>query len=117
VGVNSEMLPRSIEAEQAVIGGLILDASRWKDIQAHIQVKDFCNKTHQIIFHVLEDLLRGRSVIDTLILCEELKKTNKLEDAGGETYLFELANSALSAANILQKLHLRSSLQKTSNIS
>jgi len=108
------MLPRSIEAEQAVIGGLILDASRWKDIQAHIQVKDFCNKTHQIIFHVLEDLLRGRSVIDTLILCEELKKTNKLEDAGGETYLFELANSALSAANILHhaKIIKEKSLQR-----
>lgn len=92
--------PNSIEAEQSVLGGLMLDNSGWDKIVDRIHENDFYLRDHRIIFNAIAILARRHKPFDTLTLTEILKEQNQLTDAGGEVYLFELAKNTPSAANI-----------------
>lgn len=92
--------PHSIEAEQAVLGGLMLDNQSWDRIADRISEGDFYRTDHRLIFNALSKLAKQNQPFDVLTVSEHLKTINKLEDAGGEIYLFELAKNTPSAANI-----------------
>ncbi len=92
--------PHSIEAEQSVLGGLMLDNNSWDKVVESISENDFYRPNHRIIFKAIEDLGRRNQPFDVLTLAETLKNTDKLEDAGGEVYLFELAKNTPTVANI-----------------
>ncbi len=93
--------PHSIEAEQAVLGGLMLDFKAWDKIVDRISEIDFYRGDHRLIFRVMYGLSERNVPFDVLTISESLKNLRELENAGGEVYLFELAKNTPSAANIV----------------
>ena len=93
--------PHSIEAEQSVLGGLMLDNTAWDDVAERIIEGDFYRPEHRVLFAAMESLANKQMPFDVLTLTETLKEHDKLAQARGEAYLFELAKNTPSAANIL----------------
>lgn len=92
--------PHSIEAEQAVIGGLMLDNRAWDQVADVVSESDFYRHDHQLIFRALADLAESGKPADMLTAAEWLRGHDKLEQAGGLAYLGALAKETPSAANI-----------------
>lgn len=92
--------PHSIEAEQSVLGGLMLDNQAWEHVIDKVGEKDFYRHEHRVIFRAMELLEQKNVPFDVITLSETLKDVNELDNVGGEVYLFELSNNTPSAANI-----------------
>lgn len=92
--------PHSIEAEQSVLGGLMLDNRAWDQIVDKLREDDFYRHEHRLIFRAMSRLLDQNKPIDVLTVSEALGEWHELDNVGGEVYLFELANNTPSAANI-----------------
>lgn len=92
--------PYSIEAEQSVLGGLMLDNKAWDRIADRIIETDFYREDHRVIFQVMAELARRNVPFDVLTISDALKTVHQLDNIGGEVYLFELAKNTPSAANI-----------------
>ncbi len=92
--------PHSIEAEQAVLGGLMLDRRAWEQIADGITEADFYRQDHRLIFRSIANLEAADKPFDVVTLSDELSKTHELEVAGGLAYLGRLAKETPSAANI-----------------
>ncbi len=92
--------PHSIEAEQAVLGGLMLDNRAWERIADRIVESDFYRRDHRLILRSIANLEANDKPFDVITLSEELEKTHELDDAGGLAYLGRLAKETPSAANI-----------------
>lgn len=92
--------PQSVEAEQAVIGSVFLDADAIVEAMEYIEAKDFYRRAHQIIFQVMIDLNNRSEAIDVITIKDELEKKDLMEDIGGISYLSELALSVPTAANV-----------------
>ena len=75
--------PFSHEAEQSVIGGLLLDQSAWDDVSAIVSVDDFYSKIHRTIFQAVSVILSSGRSIDLITLQEELEGSGLLESVGG----------------------------------
>ena len=93
--------PHSVEAEQAVLGGLMLDNREWENIVEVLLAEDFYRSEHQLIFQVMTQQNEGNSPIDVVTLVESLNSLNELDNAGGIDYLSELAGNARGTANIM----------------
>lgn len=92
--------PHSIEAEQSVIGGLLLDNRAWDRIAGQVAEADFYRDEHRRIFrHITRMLDRGQPA-DVVTVAEALEDSNEAELTGGLAYLGEIANNTPSAANI-----------------
>jgi len=92
--------PHSIEAEQSVLGGLMLDNRSWDTLVDRISENDFYRHDHRLIYRVMANLAEHNKPLDVLTVSEALRDLHELENAGGEFYLFELANNTPSVANI-----------------
>jgi len=92
--------PNSIDAEQAVLGGLMLDNSEWDNISDLVIAGDFYRPEHQIIFRVMLKQSEDNKPIDVVTLGEALDNLNELDQVGGIDYLGELAGNARGTANI-----------------
>ena len=92
--------PHSVEAEQAVLGGLMIDNSEWDTVADAVLSVDFYRSEHQLIFQTMTQQSEARSPIDVVTLVEALDSLNELENAGGLDYLSELAGNARGTANI-----------------
>ena len=92
--------PHSIEAEQAVLGGLMLDNSAWDQIADRVNEEDFYRRDHRLIFHAVHQLADQSLPLDVVTLSEWLDKHRQLDEAGGLAYLSMLARETPSAANI-----------------
>lgn len=92
--------PHSIDAEQSVLGGLMLDNRAFDQVADRLREPDFYRNEHRLIFRVMTRLLEQNKPIDVLTVSESLREMHELEQVGGEVYLFELANNTPSAANI-----------------
>ncbi|MDY7537495.1 replicative DNA helicase [Undibacterium sp. RTI2.1] len=92
--------PHSIEAEQSVLGGLLLDNAAWDRIADFIREDDFYRYDHRIIFQAIVKLINATKPADVITVYEALTGLNKADDAGGLTYLNALAQNTPSAANI-----------------
>jgi replicative DNA helicase len=92
--------PHSIEAEQSVLGGLMLDNRTWDQIADRVRENDFYRYDHRLIYRIMSKLSGQNKPLDVLTVAESLREINELENAGGEVYIFELANNTPSAANI-----------------
>ncbi|KAF0192640.1 MAG: replicative DNA helicase [Gammaproteobacteria bacterium] len=92
--------PHSIEAEQSVLGGLLLDNSAWDQVADMIGEKDFYRADHRLIYRAIGTLAAQNSPYDVITLSECLEKTRELDKAGGLAYLGVLARNTPSAANI-----------------
>ena len=93
--------PHSEEAEQSVLGALMLDNRAWDRVADRIRASDFYRANHRLIFEAMEQLTERRYPLDVLTITDALKARERLEEAGGEAYLFQLAKNTPSAANIV----------------
>ncbi len=92
--------PHSIEAEQSVLGGLMLDNNAW-DTVAEIVVEDnFYRHDHRLIFRTMTKLVNNGQPLDVVTLSEELDRIGELDNAGGLDYLVDVARNTPSASNI-----------------
>ncbi len=92
--------PHSLDAEQAVLGGLMLDNRAWDQIADKISEKHFYRRDHQLIFRAMVKLMEENKPLDVITVSESLQKMEVQEDVGGLSYLGELAKNTPSAANI-----------------
>ena len=100
---NAENLrtpPYSLEAEQAVIGGLILDNSAWDQVADKLNENDFHLFDHRLIFRAIDELVEKRQPFDVLTLSDLLRRKSEITDTNVLAYLGSLANDTPSAANI-----------------
>ncbi len=95
-----KMPPHSLEAEQSVLGGLLLDNERWDSVAEKVVARDFYSRPHRMIFESAAGLLESGQPLDLITLSERLELHDQLEDVGGFAYLAELAKNTPSAANI-----------------
>ena len=93
--------PHSVEAEQSVMGGLMLDDQGWFDLVEIVLAADFYRTQHQIIFEAMMDLANEDQPLDAVTVSERLQSRGLLDKAGGINYLAELAESTPGASNIL----------------
>ncbi|PIZ03854.1 MAG: replicative DNA helicase [Gammaproteobacteria bacterium CG_4_10_14_0_8_um_filter_38_16] len=94
--------PHSVEAEQSVLGALMLDHRAWDNIADRISVEDFYRADHRAIFEAILKLVSRSQPFDVLTIAETLKSDNKLSFLpNGEAYLYELAQNTPSAANVV----------------
>jgi len=92
--------PHSVEAEQAVLGGLMLDNRRFDEIAEMISASDFYRQDHRLIFGAVERLASESEPLDVVTLTEFLDRGGDIEDAGGLEYLAALAEKTPGASNI-----------------
>jgi replicative DNA helicase len=92
--------PHSIDAEQAVLGGLMLDERAWERIADKLEEGDFYRKDHRLIYRAIGDLSNKNMPCDAVTLGEWFDTNGLAEMVGGSSYVIQLANSTPSAANI-----------------
>ena len=92
--------PQSIEAEQSVLGGLLLENAAWDKISDMIGESDFYRADHRLIFQHILLLVENNRPADVLTVAESLERSAKLNEAGGQAYLGSLSMNTPSAANI-----------------
>lgn len=98
---QAQQLPHSLEAEQAVLGGLMLAGDKaFDNIASIIKEEDFYRAEHQLIFGTLSRLAEDREPFDPITVCDDLSSRKQLNKAGGASYVSELAANTPSAANI-----------------
>ena len=99
--VNLKVPPHSIEAEQSVLGGLMINNEAWFDLVEIAGAADFYRPQHQIIFEAMMDLANNDEPLDAVTVSERLRSQGLLEKAGDVGYLAELAESTPGATNVL----------------
>jgi replicative DNA helicase len=92
--------PHSVEAEQSVLGGLLLDNLAWDRAADLLTDSDFYRFEHRLIFQAIGALVAGSKPADVITVFEQLQSHGKAEDCGGLAYLNALAQSVPSAANM-----------------
>jgi replicative DNA helicase len=92
--------PHSIEAEQSLIGGLLIDNAAWDRIGDVVRETDFYRDDHRRIFRHIGKLIQNGRPADVVTVYESIEASNEVDQTGGLAYLGEIANSTPSAANI-----------------
>ncbi|MCP4040864.1 MAG: replicative DNA helicase [Gammaproteobacteria bacterium] len=92
--------PHSIDAEQSVLGGLMLDNVAWDKVADLIAEADFYRRSHALIFRAISALAEAGQPFDVVTLSQWLEQHNQLEDGGGLAYLGDLVKNTPSAANV-----------------
>ncbi len=98
--VDAPVPPHSVEAEQAVIGGLLLDAAAWDNVADVVKQEDFYQPDHQLIFEAIATLAGGGKPCDVVTVSEHLERNGKLDEAGGLAHLGSIARDTPTAANV-----------------
>ena len=93
--------PHSIEAEQSVLGGLMLDGAAWDKIADRLTAEDFYRRDHRTIFLAIRALVENSEPVDVLTVSEWLDPHGELEKVGGLVQLGDLARNTPSATNII----------------
>src|SRR5690606_38533163 len=98
---DENRLPHSVEAEQAVLGALMLDNNRLDAVLEIISETDLYREDHRLILRMMQNLQEEAEPLDVITLAEELDRHNELERVGGLPYLTELADKTPGTANLL----------------
>src|SRR5690625_760279 len=93
-------MPHSVEAEQAVLGGLMLANESFDNVAELIGEQDFHLPENALIFATMRSLAEREQPFDFVTLSETLENNGQFEEMGGAAYLLDLAHNTLSAANI-----------------
>jgi replicative DNA helicase len=99
-GAESLTPPHSVEAEQSVLGALLIDSSAWDQAADVVTMGDFYRPDHRLIFEALSELVAGGRPCDVVTVSEQLERHGRLADAGGLAYLGTLARDTPTAANV-----------------
>ncbi|WP_088188685.1 replicative DNA helicase [Desulfosporosinus sp. FKA] len=115
--------PQNLEAEQAVLGAMMLEPESASSIFEFLQAEDFYRDNHRLIFSAIRELFEKGDPIDLVSVAEILRQQGHLEQVGGIATISEIARSVPSAANVdyyskivSEKALLRQLIQVTSSI-
>ncbi len=92
--------PHSLEAEQSVLGGLLIDNSSWDAVADRVSEVDFYSTANKMVFRAIESLTENAKPIDGVTLSEWLESNNELDNIGGIPYIATLVNNTPTVANI-----------------
>ncbi len=92
-------MPHNLEAEQALLGCILLDTRVQVEVASFIKENDFFAESHKYIFNAMEEIIKQNMPVDMVTLTDALEKAGTLEQAGGIQYIAELANVMPSSAN------------------
>ena len=98
--IEERVPPQNIEAEQAVLGAMLIDKEAIAKASEILTSSDFYREAHRVIFNAMLELYNKNEAVDMVTVTEILKRDNKLEDIGGLAYITSLANVVLTAANV-----------------
>jgi len=101
VSGTPKLPPQALEAEQSLLGGLLLDNRRWDEVSDEVGRVDFYNQSHRLIFDAVRALQGKNEPADVITVSEWLEQNGNLEEAGGLAYVGNLASNTPSTANIL----------------
>ena len=96
---SARVPPHSIEAEQSVLGALMLDERAWESVSETIQDNDFYRHEHRLIFRSIAHLTASEQPIDVVTVAEELEERGQLDKIGGASYLSRLVDMTPSIDN------------------
>ncbi|HLB95091.1 MAG TPA: replicative DNA helicase [Nitrospiria bacterium] len=115
----SKLPPQNVEAEQSVLGAILLDNNALNKALEILNPDDFYKEAHKRIFKTILDLNERNETIDLITLTDYLKGRNELEQIGGASYLTSLVNSVPTAANVRQHskiIHEKALLRNLINV-
>jgi replicative DNA helicase len=98
--------PQNIEAEQSVLGGLMLDPASWDEVCDILRSEDFYKGAHRKIYAAIEELQKRNQPTDLITISNLLTSKDELEIIGGASYLADIINQTPSAANIASYAHI-----------
>ena len=98
--IGDRLPPQNIEAEQSVLGSVLLDPEALIPAMEYIESDDFYRRAHQLIFKAMEELNERNEAIDVVTIANTLESKGLLEDIGGTPYLAEIATMVPTAANV-----------------
>ena len=98
--IEERVPPQNIEAEQAVLGAMLIDKEAIAKATEVLSADDFYREAHRVIFSAMLELYNKNEAVDMVTVTEIFKRDNKLEDIGGIAYITSLANVVLTAANV-----------------
>ena len=93
--------PQNLEAEQSVLGALMIEREAITKVSEFLKPADFYREAHRLVYDAILQLNARNDAVDMITITEALRKDNKLEAAGGISYIASLANSVPTAANIV----------------
>lgn len=96
-----KMPPHSKQAEQSVLGGLMLDNSAWVNVCTVVTESDFYSREHKLIFRAIRNLFAASQPVDVLTVSDYIQSKGLLEDIGGLSYVAVMVKDTPSAANIM----------------
>lgn len=97
---NGQTLPQNTEAEQAVLGAVLIDGEAISIIMEHLKSPDFYLKSHQIIFDAMIETYSNGDPVDLITVVNTLNRNKQLDDVGGIKYLSDLSRSVPTSANL-----------------
>lgn len=92
--------PQNIEAEQSVLGAMLIEKEAIPKVMEILRDTDFYREAHRVIFNAMLELYNKNEAVDMITVTEILKRDSKLEDVGGIAYITSLANAVPTAANV-----------------
>ena len=98
--MQDRILPQNIEAEQAVIGAMLMDRDAIIKASEILVADDFYREAHKVIFNAILEIFNNNKAADLVTVTDLLKRINKLDDVGGIAYLSSLLGAVLTAANV-----------------
>ncbi|MFI4869512.1 MAG: replicative DNA helicase [Steroidobacterales bacterium] len=98
-GAEGLVPPHSLEAEQSVLGALLIDKTAWDQVADVLTTEDFYRADHRLIYEALGELVTAGQAADVVTVSEQLERRGRLTDAGGLAYLGTLAGDTPTAAN------------------
>ncbi len=100
VVTNTKVPPHSLEAEQSVLGGLMLSAVAWDQVADKVTEIDFYREDHRLIFQAISELFEAGQACDAVTVSEWFESHGKADQVEGGQYISQLANNTPSAANV-----------------
>lgn len=99
-------IPKNIEAEEAVLGSILINQETIYGVSELLDIEDFYRKSHRTIFKVMLDLNITKKAIDIITLTDYLTHISKLEEVGGIAFITSLANKVPSTANLKHYINI-----------
>src|SRR5215475_8974082 len=98
---NTEnILPFNIDAEKALLGSILIDPEACVLVSDIVQAADFYRDAHRVIYQAILNLLDRQNPPDYLMICDELERTNKLNEVGGASYITSLVGEVPTSGNV-----------------
>jgi replicative DNA helicase len=98
--VDERLPPQNIEAEQSVLGSILIDRDAITRVAGFLRAEDFYREAHQSIYQATLDLYSRREPCDFVLVCDELERRGQLEQIGGPSYVTSLINQVPTAVNV-----------------